>query len=277
MKETRSLCKFLNSSSVKFEYSTRKMEINAYLNGLFNNSNSTQNCFVIFSLWRTGSNLLVNLLNSHPEVTCEGEIFLPFINSRFKKVILPHLYLKGRQSKSKTNTYGFSFKLYQKSLFINILHGSPEKFIFNLFENGWKIIHIKRVNVLRQAISKIVASARGQWNDFSNKPIIRSKVNIECEKLIDEIKWFEKLSHLEEGILQPIPHLRVVYENDLLRIEDHQKTADIVFRYLGLSSAPVKTNLRRVSSDNLSDSIENYEELMKSVHKTKYDKFVEYL
>jgi len=267
----------LKKSKIKYEYMTRCMEMKYYINALIKTTNANSYRFVIFANRRTGSHLLTDLLNCHPEVTCEAEVFDPFMKLRFKKVLFPNLYIKGRNSKYNTSTYGFNLKIYQLAEFLNIFHGDPRKFIINLYENGWKIIYIKRLNIIRQSISQITAEVRNHWHDQPHRPLIRSKVKIEPDTLICEIKASEKMLAEEEEILQVIPHLRMVYENDLLRAEYHQKTADMVFEYLGLSSEPVKAKLKKVSSHNLSDYIENYGDVVEVVNKTKYAKFLEQL
>ncbi len=257
------------------ELRTRLKEIFTYFCASLQASNLPETKFIIFAHWRTGSNLLADLLNSHPDITCESEILLPFILSRVRKVIFPYLYIKGRSVRAKTKVYGFNLKLYQLNDLLTKFHGDPKSFMLSLHKKGWKIIHLKRINALKQTISFLIADKSKQWHHFANKPLTYPRVNINCESLIKKIRRIEKFLAEEEIILKDIPHITVIYENDLLRSKDHQGTLDKIFKYLNLSSMPVKTKFKRVSSDAMSNYIENHEEVVKVVSNTEYARFIE--
>lgn len=81
---------------------------------------------------------------------------------------------------------------------------------------------------------------------------------------------------MEKQILDDlkIPYITIVYEEDLLPGDKQQKTMDIIFDYLDLPSVSVRTNLVRTTSDNMSDFIENYEEVVNIISQTKYAEFL---
>lgn len=263
------------SRMLKSELRMRLREISTYFCASLQASNLPETKFIIFAHWRTGSTLLADLLNSHSDITCEREILLPFINSRIRKIIFPYLYIKGRSVKAKTKVYGFNLKLYQLNYILTKLHGDPKSFMINLHRRGWKIIHLKRINVLRQTISHLVSQSRKQWECYVNKPTIHTRIKIDCDSLIRQTRMNELFSAAEERLLDNIPHVTVDYGNVLSRSIDHQRTADKIFKYLNLSSMPVKTKLERVSSEVLSDMIENYEDVVKCVNNTDYARFLE--
>jgi len=246
-------------------------EVSAYLWALLK-KDKPDNKFIIFSQFRTGSHLLTNLLNCHPNVFCAGEIFLN--NLVRKKLFFPMLYIKGKMVRFEKHVYGFQLKSYH----INKLHFifDRKEFLTTLHKNGWKIIHLQRRNLLRQTISGMVARQRQQWNTTKEKPFLKSKFLIDSKKLIKGIQNRENLKLQEKEMLVQLPYcLEVIYEDELLNSEQHQKTADRVFEYLGVDSVPVKTTLIKASSDKLSDMIENYEEVSSVISKTKYAKFLD--
>ena len=81
---------------------------------------------------------------------------------------------------------------------------------------------------------------------------------------------------MEKQILDDlkIPYITIVYEEDLLPGDKQQKTMDRIFDYLDLPSVSVRTNLVRTTSDNMSDFIENYEEVVNIISQTKYAEFL---
>lgn len=245
-----------------------RKEIVSYSRAFLQQNQTPKKKFVIFGQGRTGSTLLVDLLNNQPNINCEGEI----LNGRlYKKVLFPNLYVQGRCSKFADKVYGFKVKIYQLTEQQQI---DPKKFILNLYHQGWKIIHLKRNNILRNEISTMVASLRKQWFATSENPLKNQKITIDCYQLLAGVERREIYQVKEQEILNKLDHITVVYEENLLRAENHQKTCDRIFHYLGLESLPVKTKLLKTTPNQLSDIIENYEEVVEKVSQTKYAKFL---
>ena len=204
---------------------------------------------------------MVSLLDSHPEIRCELEIFnkkRPSIDD----------FLSHKVEQSPKPVYGFKVAHYQLD---EIQQINPHHFLVDLHQQGWKIIHLQRRNILRQALSELIARYRGgKWHDETENPLARQKIPINCQDLlqkIDDVKWTVRQ---EKEFLQALPHLPLIYEDHLLPPDQHQTTADTVASFLGLSSAPVNSSLARTTSDNLADFIENYDELVQVVRQSDY-------
>ena len=151
-------------------------------------------------------------------------------------------------------------------------------FLISLHKQGWKIIFLTRRNVLRHALSILLAKTGGigELHNYLQKdaPIDLEKIYIDINNLHDLMINIQETNARDEEVLNRIPHFKIVYEDDLLRSELHQKTMDRIFEYLGLNSSPVKTDLVRLTSDNLSDFVANFEELKTFLHKSGYEKFL---
>jgi len=234
----------------------------------FKKSNKANTKFIIFGSGRTGSTLLVNLLNSSSEIQCDGEI-LHF------NVYFPNLLIKALHRRSRKNFYGFKVKPehFTKSQIIP----NPSKFLFDLYKDGWKIIYLRRRNIFRHALSSMVAEARGgKWFiRAKNTQTKIKKVYINCDKLISNMENRFRNIARESEILNNTPHVSVVYDDDLLNTENHQKTLDKLFKHLNIPSVPVKTYLQRTTSDKISDFIENSEEILHALSKTKFAQFID--
>ncbi len=248
----------------------RIREIFTYIYPLIQKQNAPEKKFVIFGQARTGSALLGDLLNSHPEIYCDSEIFLP---TKVKKLFFPYLYLKNHCNSCKKKIYGFRLKLYQliESDTQNI---DAKKFILYLHDNDWKIIYLKRDNFLRQAISASIAKDRKCWHDVSSNPLEGYQIYIDCSTLIKRIEKREILQKKYEEILRDIPYISVIYERDILHQENHQKTLDIIFDYLEINSVPVKTKFFRTTSNQIREFVQNYEEVAEVLRTTKYVSFL---
>ena len=195
--------------------------------------------------------------------------------SYFKKVLFPHVYLNIKLRKYPHPFYGFKLTIDQLIAILSRFHQTPLKFIENLSRNGWKIIYLKRNNVLQKAISDLSANTRKQWHDTSETPLIKAPVPIDCQKLIKLLEWYEKINKQEQQIIQRIPSLQLIYETHFLNSDQHQKTLDSIFSYLGTYSVPVNTKLRKISSQNLADDIQNYEQVVNFIKTTKYSQFLD--
>ncbi|MGH7885939.1 MAG: hypothetical protein ACRENO_09625 [Thermodesulfobacteriota bacterium] len=250
--------------------SIRLNEFLTYYKAFFKPPVNGKNNFIIFSSNRTGSTLLNMLLKSHSEIDCQGEIFLKFKESAFKKVLFPYLYIRGIKSENH-NTFGFVLKTQH----IDVVFSDKHKdLVSNLYHKGWKIIYLKRLNIFRQAVSHLIAMTNKQWHDFPEKPIKREKVYIDCKKLLPIINWFEKLAEIEEEILNNFKYKLVFYENSLLEENNHQKTCEDIFDFLGISAELVTTEIKKISTGSLEDQIINYEEVVNFFSKTKYSEFL---
>lgn len=229
--------------------------------------------FIIFAQIRTGSNLLRNLLNSHPEVYCDGEIFWDASNKLIKKVSFPHLYMNGR---SINISFQKMKKIYGCNIKINhIMQGSEYiNFLSILYQKGWKIVYINRLNILRQSLSELIALNRDIWLVKQGQEYPMNKTYINCKQLIKTINSNQNYYDQEQKLLENVPHLKIIYEQDLLISEQHQNTLDQIFNYLEIKSVPVKTSLAKISAENLSDFIDNYDEVIETIAKTEYKDFL---
>ena len=106
------------------------------------------NKFVIFGRGRSGSTLLVNLLNNHNKIHCDGEIM-------HDHLLFPRLYIDLSASRYQSRVYGFKLLSYQLKDVQQIY--DPEKFLLSLYESGYKFIYLTRRNLLAHALSNINA------------------------------------------------------------------------------------------------------------------------
>jgi hypothetical protein len=254
-------------------------EFKAYFRALRSPSSRDKPKFLLLAGYRSGSTLLADLLNCHPAIFCDGEIFLKFCKPRFSrlsaKLLSPHLYIKGCVDFSQSNTwYGFDLKISQlETVHFEPLHGALRQQLSDLHRDNWRIIYLRRDNLYRQAVSNLLARSRNQWS--ANGSTKLSLVRIEPRHLLNELIWFEKQAILEQHALQHLPHLTVLYECDLRRAGNHQAAADKVFRYLGLETCPVQTSLHRTTAESLADDIQNYDEIVRFIGQTKYAHYLE--
>lgn len=217
--------------------------------------------FVVFAQGRTGSTLLVTLLNSNPSIHCDGEILR-------KKRLFPGHLIAARSRLGGRDVYGFKLKIYQ--LWAQKIYDA-RPFVHGLHEDGWKVIYLKRRNILRQVISRMVARHRqGGLHWSEDGPVRLDRIHVDCGKVVRVIEQRKAYLVKEAEVLEGLPLLPLVYEDHLLHPETHQETVDDVFGFLGVPSVPVETNLIRITSDRLPDFIANYDELVQVIEQTEH-------
>ncbi len=222
--------------------------------------------FVIFGYGRSGSNLLVDLLNSHPYIYCNYELW-------GKKVFFPKLYIKCCEALTREDVYGF--KLLSSHFEIQGVD-NPLEYMMELNNKGYKIISIKRRNILRQALSVLYAVNRKKFHHKRIEGVQEKKwMNVDMDKLLTELRFIDRLNELEEQILKELPYLRLFYEDDLIDGTKHQITVDKISDFLGITNARVKTDLVKTTPDDLSDFVENLDDLKGFIGQTKYSGYLE--
>ena len=230
--------------------------------------------FLILAQGRTGSSLLVDLLNSHPDISCLAEIFT---SSVAKNVRNPVDFASGLCCLSTNNAGGFKVKIYQMG---NVRCSTAHQFLERFRDEGWQVIYLKRANVLRHALSDIrsektrIFHHTGEKEEGKLKSARKEKVTITEEELFRTIRFREKCLEQEKEALAGIDHMVIEYERDLLEDDSKLNTMDRVFDYLGLKPHTCSTAMKKVTSRNISDIVENHQEIIDSLTGTPYEEYL---
>ncbi|MBU2103033.1 MAG: hypothetical protein KKF80_06520, partial [Candidatus Omnitrophica bacterium] len=170
---------------------------------------------------------------------------------------------------SKKPVYGFKCFLHQCTYDQAIRE--PQRFISSLHAEGWKVIFLKRSNIVRQAISHFLARRAGAWNRCTSLPQHEyKKTFIKVSDFIRYMRLSETWQQDQIKIANAVPCITIEYEKDLLNQHCHQSAADNVFAYLGIASAPVHTSMRKQADTPLSELIGNYDQIYAVVKKAGY-------
>ena len=239
----------------------RAEEVQTYFRSLFaQRPDDARPPFVIFAQGRSGSRLLVDLLNSHPDIICEREIL-------YHRRLLPVRYAIGREAATRPDTvYGFKVKIYQLEYVQN--YESAADFLDALTDRNWKLVHLWRQDIFRQCISARMAWQKNLWHANDQKQDqVDQTVHMDAEKLASEMRSRIQYREQEKAILDGREHLEINYEEDLSTPQAQQRTLNDIFEYLGLDAHPVSTNMKKTSKRHLSDQISNYDEVIETVAK----------
>lgn len=246
--------------------------------------------FIIFGTQRTGTILLVRLLDSHPDVICMGELFHDADYSGHVKLPVPR-YIKYRNSSirrkinylirknssienylaSLESTYRGEQSAYGFKLMVNQLHKNPHLYKY-LDDNNFKIIQIVRSNVLKVYLSLLRARLTGVY--VSKDKSEKIKFEVPTDKLFENLEQLEKINEeiIGLGDLLKLEYHTLGYE-DL--VADQDKEMMRLFSFLGVDkNIKVHAKTRKLSSDKLSDIVENYDEVANALMGTKFEQYL---
>lgn len=242
------------------------VEFTSYLSYPFRKRKTPDTKFVIYGPGRSGSTLLVSLLNSEGVVYCDNELF-------HRKIIFPLLYLSTRSRLGNCKTYGFKLLNYQLRTCLNLSSIQQKKsFISSLTDNGYKIIYLKRSDVVRQALSNIYARHNNQYH--SNQSIAsknESKLNVKLNELESWIKALTNEANHEAEILDGFNFLELSYEHDLQLKESHASTISKLSQFLNIELGNARTSLEKITPTDFSCFIENASEVEQYLKQNGYN------
>lgn len=222
--------------------------------------------FVLFGPGRSGSTLLVSLLDSHPDIYCEDEIL-------HDPVLFPLRYVRCRARLSSKDVYGFKLLSYQLQTVQKRI--TPVLLLRELDRADFKIVYLSRRNALRHALSNLYARRTQVFHHrITDGELVRPRVHIDLQELITWMEGLERTRNFEIEALRGFDYLPLVYEDDLENSACHQQAVDRLTQYLGISSASVATEMVKITGKHLADTVENYEELVEFISRTRYAEFL---
>jgi LPS sulfotransferase NodH len=239
--------------------------------------------FVIVGTARTGSTLLINLLNSHSQVLAFGELFrsptaigwdvAPFTTYKSAKLIA--LYRSDPQrflDKSVFRRWPQGYAAIGFKLFYYHARNAPYNAIWEYLAQNTDIyiLHIRRRNVLEQFVSLKLAHTTDLWS--LTEPVMRQpeplRLEIEdCRKHFQLIRSFEK----DCDVFFARHQVKSIYYEDLT--EDRDAEIAKVEKFLGLKDEKLSTELVRQRTLPLSQAIANYKELNQAFAQTEWADF----
>ncbi len=220
--------------------------------------------FVVITRSRTGSNLLISLLNDHEKIRGYGERFRRMLG---KTAISEYNNIFPK--KSTASWIGFKLFYYHPL-------DSDDKTIWDLIKNDKdiKIIHLKRENLLRVYISRVIAGKSNNWLRRSKiKEKVESKrIIIDVDELIADIYRTNNFIQEANDLFKDHSVLNLTFE-DL--VKNKENTINKIFSFLNVAQISVQSPLKRQNSESIKDLVLNYEELKNKLGNTEFSHFIE--
>ncbi len=217
------------------------------VDNLFGNKNYTK--IVIITRGRTGSNLLVSLLNSHNQLRIYGEKFNR-VNKKSSRKIYKEIFPKKALKKIGFKIFYFHPQDSENDEIWDIINR----------DKSIKIIHLQRRNLFKAHVSSKIAFKTDKWSNKSKKkiPIDQKRVNLDFKELMEYINSTHNFIKKTNESYKDHPIIEVFYE-DL--IKDKQDELNRIFDFLEVEPMQVKSSLRKQNTEKISDLVLNFEEI----------------
>lgn len=212
--------------------------------------------FVIFGSGRAGSSLLVDLLDSSPDVFCEYGLFLDGDPD-------PHRWLASRLSMARQlRASAYGIRLLVPHLVDDAKIPDVRAFLKSLADDGWQIMSLGRLNPVRTVVSYVHAARHGFHLRAGDGPWRYEPMTVSREELAHWIAVVSGWMSVEAAALRGIAAVKLSYESDLADEAAQQATLRRVFSTLGVPAAATHTALRRQMPDGpISALFANYDEV----------------
>lgn len=263
------------------------------------------NKHVVFTNGRSGSNYLVTLLNSHPQITNYGEVLgdwtLPYkVNQRLKlgarlfdnygdyldyiyssKVFFysSQLYSIYARLKKRQPT---NFKPYSQIKSIGIKDFAinfEKRNIADYLQNREDIliIHLYRENSLKRLISLQAMTDTGVVKSVGQDKTEKPKLYLSPNNIIDRLVTFEREKQEQFEMLESITESRVInisYEYYFSNSEQQQKINRKILDFLKIDRIELEGRHQKILDSSLANTLKNYEEIYEQLIDTEYARYL---
>ena len=216
--------------------------------------------FLIYARPRSGTTLLVQLLQQVPDITCSGELMHSIIAS-------PRLLLRTAPMTARRRAYGFKVLSYQLTEVQRVLR--PLAFFDDALGLGYRLIHLRR-GTYEQTLSLVKAQMLQQYHLRPGETARAAETEIDPARFVEMLQWNARMLEYEDAVMAELPHLRLQYEDDLRAPERHQPTVDRICEALGLPSGPVRATLVRTGGEDGRIRVRNMDALREAAERAGF-------
>jgi len=217
--------------------------------------------FVVITRSRTGSNLLISLLDSHEDIIAYGEKF-QCLGDKTSSQIFNQIF-----PVQSNKIIGFKIFYYHPL-------DSDDKSIWEQLKNdrSFKIIHLRRNNLLRVHISRLIAEKSGNWSSRSKNSIDNKMLHIDIKKLLNDFTNTDNQIKRAQKFLKNRKIFEVAYEN---LINERENTINEILRFLEVSKVNLKSPYKKQNPEKIQDLVSNYNELYDKLINTEHSFMLE--
>jgi LPS sulfotransferase NodH len=246
--------------------------------------NRTYRRFVIVGIARTGSTLLLSLLNAHRQVLAFGEVFrgdgrigwdiTPFLSYQSPRLLrqsdeAPADFLDRevfRRWPREVGAVGFK-------LFYYHARSGPKAAVWDMIRDDPEIaiIHIKRENILAQYLSLTLAHRTNVWSSSGPPADGPGPIRLDPQACIQHFRQVRHYENECDTFFAGREVEQVSYEE---LVADKAAVMDRIWARLGVPALPVRERTARQQTLPLTEAIANSAELQDAFAGTEWSAFL---
>lgn len=221
--------------------------------------------YVMFLMGRVGSTYLTHLLNSHPDILALSEELLDLEETGAEAQMRWSREFLSPPLVSRHRVRGFNTKPHHLE--------DPDAFGRLLQQKHCKILHMQRRNRVKTVISVLngqrLHDKTGMWGRF-DKSVQLPPLTVDFEEFENGLQWREEWDRKLGDYIRSLqlPTLPMYYE-DLC--QDKDAFLERVFSFLDVKPWPVESATLKITNDDLSKAIANFDELRARYVGTQYE------
>jgi len=219
--------------------------------------------FIVLSRSRTGSNMLMSFLNSHPNVRMEGEA-LAELGSRSLQTVVDRLFAP---PPFYVQAQGFKYFYYHP------VDADPEaaKQVLAAID-GLHVLHMKRENLFHTLVSHRMADLTDVWHvpNGTDAPPALPTITLDPDAVRAGFEETRRWERDGAEAFRTRPCLTVTYEALVAHREAEFRR---LTTFLNLPPVAPKTRFRKQNNRSMRDTVENYEALKTAFSGTEWASF----
>lgn len=237
--------------------------------------------FLIAGTQRTGTTLMVTLLDSHPDILCVGESFnlgnnqniyhqeYSYVRHCRKSIWQKLMHILGRDKLVEEYLNELYSNPEYKAIGFKYMQSHTRRFpmvVPYILKNNIRVIHVTRENELKVLVSLRAAQARGSFHSY--KEVEAKSINIPVDGLLDKLNKIQRNNNYWANTFEgSVPYLKVSYES-LQGNRDFE--VDRIMKFLGMDFCRLNTPLVKMNPTDLSLVVENYNEVSNCLVDTEF-------
>lgn len=238
---------------------------------------------IIVTSQRSGSTFLYRSLNSHPQVTCEGELLiggmieLPQILADRRLPAKIYRYVRARAwnpvgilndflGRSDSPVVGF------KAMYNHLKSAKVIDFLRT--HSDIRIIHLRRDNLLKQYVSKATLGKKRErrWQPHSTTKLAPVSTRISPDAAIAAMEQTLKQFEAFERLLSGHQKIELVYEEMIDGGSLSASALSAICGLLDIEKRPMVCDYVKTNPNDLELIVENYAEVVKALRGSKFER-----
>ena len=183
-------------------------------------------------------------------------------------VRFPRMSVYQRVRQCNSAVYGFSVTVEQLRQVQRM--ANPNQFLQDLIRGGCRVIFLQRRDALRHAIATLRTYSINFRFDTPESIAKTGRFTVDVSELIACLQYLDNQRVEASAILHEVPHLSLVYEDDLIDPNSYQTTAERLSTFLSIPDIKPVGNPLKLVHQRLEDIVTNYDEVRVGIEKSDY-------